>query len=115
MNYASNVLHQNESQQYFIIYYNICVRFLYTYVVVVLLVGYAPTSPRAGTKRQSPEHQSDASGIDRKKLRVPEADKTDLKQTSGKLANPMNCQQYAETRKTPRQAYYMYFVTNLLR
>ncbi|XP_071807343.1 LOW QUALITY PROTEIN: uncharacterized protein [Asterias amurensis] len=45
--------------------------------------GYAPTSPRAGTKRQSPEHQSDASGIDGNKLRVPEADKTDLKQTSG--------------------------------
>ena len=34
-------------------------------LVVIRLVGFVPTSPRAGSKRQSPEHQStsDASGI----------------------------------------------------
>ncbi|XP_033642694.1 uncharacterized protein LOC117302773 isoform X3 [Asterias rubens] len=41
--------------------------------------GYEPTSPRAGNKGKSP----DASGVDKKKLRVPEADRTDLPQTSG--------------------------------
>ena len=34
-------------------------------MVVIRLVGYVPTSPRASSKTQSPEHQStsDASGI----------------------------------------------------
>ncbi|XP_071805850.1 uncharacterized protein [Asterias amurensis] len=41
--------------------------------------GYEPTSPRAGNKGKSP----DSSGVDEKKLRVPEADRTDLPQTSG--------------------------------
>ncbi|XP_033642196.1 uncharacterized protein LOC117302377 isoform X3 [Asterias rubens] len=41
--------------------------------------GYSPTSPRAGNKDKSP----DASGADEKKLQVPEADRTDLPQTSG--------------------------------
>ena len=68
--------------------------------VVILLVGYEPTSPRAGNKGKSP----DASGVDKKKLRVPEGDRTDLPQTSGKLSNHELCHQYDETSKTLRQA-----------
>ena len=64
-------------------------------MVVILLVGYSPTSPRAGNKDKSP----DASGADEKKLQVPEADRTDLPQTSGKPSNLELCQEYVETSK----------------
>ena len=47
---------------------------------ILLMTGYEPTSPRAGNKGKSP----DASDTDEMKQRVPEADGTDLPQTSGK-------------------------------
>ena len=82
--------------------------------VVILLVGYEPTSPRAGNKGKSP----DASVVDEKKQRVPEADMTDLPQTSGKPSNHELCHQYVETSKTSRQAGYfvrgMFFVSKIL-
>ena len=71
-------------------------------MVVILLEGYVPTSLRAGSKRKSSEHRSDASDLDEKKLRAP--DRTDLALTSGKHSNLELCQQDVETSKTLRQA-----------
>ena len=67
------------------------------------MTGYEPTSARAGKKEKSP----DASGIDEKKLPVPDAERTDLPQTSGKPSNHELCHQYVETIKISRQACFV--------